>query len=161
MKEIVGDFLPLEPGLQLEYSLSRCLGRSSLIVEHFAGPEGCVSVRRTWSAPDGTTQSETSRAECRADGVYYDGELVLPLPARLGARWARPPREYRVEDLDAAAETLVGRFTGCLRVGYLIAGGDGGSGERLYAPGVGLVRETCADEADSFELVLTSRRGGR
>ena len=39
----------------------------------------------------------------------------------------------------AAAETPAGHFTGCLRVGYLIAAGDGGSGERLYAPGVGLV----------------------
>jgi hypothetical protein len=39
---------------------------------------------------------------------------------------------------------------------YAIAGGDGGSGERLYAPGVGLVRETCHDEADPWEARLTA-----
>ena len=64
-----------------------------------------MSVRRVWRTSEGKEESETSRAERRADGVYYDGELVLPLPARAGAAWARPPREYRVEDLSASAET--------------------------------------------------------
>lgn len=150
------DFLPLEPGLRLEYALSRALGRETLVVEHAAAAGGAVNVRRTWRTSEGKEESETSRAERRADGVYYDGELVLPLPARAGASWARPPREYRVEELGASAETPAGRFSGCLRVGYLIAAGDGGCGERFYAPGLGLVRETCADEADPFELVLTA-----
>ena len=68
-----------------------------------------------------------------------------------------------MEDANASAETPAGRFSGCLRVGYLIAAGDAGCGERFYAPGLGLVRETCADEADPFELVLTSssRAGAR
>lgn len=157
------DFLPLEPGLRLEYALSRAQGRETLVVEHSSGPDGGVCVRRTWRASDGKKETETSRAERREGGVYFDGELVLPLPVRVGAAWARPPREYRVEDLDASAETPAGRFAGCLRVGYLIAAGDGGSGERFYAPGLGLVRETCADESDPFELVLTasSRAGSR
>jgi hypothetical protein len=41
-------------------------------------------------------------------------------------------------------------------VSYLIAAGDGGCGERLYAPGVGLARELCGDEADPFEVLLTA-----
>ena len=160
---IAPDYLPLEPGLRLEYSLSRAQGRETLVVEHSAGQGGAVNVRRSWRTSEGQEQSATSRAERREGGVYLDGELLLPLPARKGLSWARPPREYRMEDLDAPAETPAGRFTGCLRVGYLIAGGDGGCGERFYAPGLGLVRETCADEADPFELVLTSssRDGGR
>lgn len=150
------DFLPLTPGLRLEYRVSRAQETRSLLVEHLAAAGRGVILRRTWTAADGASETETSRAERREDGVYFDGLLALPLPARPGASWASPPREYRVEALDAAAETPAGTFGGCLRVGYLIAAGDGGCGERLYAPGVGLVRETCSDEADPFEVVLTA-----
>jgi len=148
------DYLPLSPGLRLEYRVRRAQGTRSLTVEHLAAAGG-VLVRRTWTAPDGSTESETSRGERRADGVYDDGERVLPLPARPGAAWSRPPRAYRVESQGAAVSAPAGDFSGCLRVTYLIAAGDAGCGERLYAPGVGLVRETCSDEADPFEILLT------
>jgi hypothetical protein len=150
------DFLPLAPGLRLEYSVKRARRERALVVEHLPARGGGVIVRRAWTAPDGTAETETSRAERRGDGVYFDGALALPLPPRAGAVWTAPPRAYRVEALDAEARTPAGRFEGCLRVGYLIAGGDGGSGERLYAPGVGLVRETCHDEADPYEVALTA-----
>ena len=150
------DFLPLAPGMRLEYEVRRAGETQNLVVEHAADAGAGVTVRRTWTAEDGAVQTETGRAERRADGVYFDGELALPLPARPGAEWSLPPRSYRAEALDASAETPAGRFSGCLRVGYLIAAGDGGCGERLYAPGVGLVRELCSDEADPFEVRLTA-----
>ena len=150
------EFLPLAPGLRLAYEVRRAGGTQGLVVEHSAASDGGVIVRRTWTAEDGAVQTESSRAERRADGVYFDGELALPLPARPGTSWSAPPRAYRVDALGAAAETPAGTFPGCLRVGYLIAAGDGGCGERLYAPGVGLVRELCGDEADPFEVRLTA-----
>jgi hypothetical protein len=150
------DYLPLAPGMRLEYEVRRAGETQGLVVEHAAAAGAGVIVRRTWTRADGAAESETSRAERRADGVYFDGELALPLPARPGAAWSRPPRSYRVDALDAAAETPPGDFSGCLRVGYLIAAGDGGCGERLYAPGVGLVRELCGDEADPYEVRLTA-----
>ena len=150
------DFLPLSPGLRLEYEVRRAGGRLTLVVEHAAAAGAGVIVRRTWTAEDAAAETETVRAERRADGVYFDGELALPLPPRPGAAWSCPPRAYRVDALDAAAETPAGKFSGCLSVSYLIAAGDGGGGERLYAPGVGLVRELCGDEADPFEVCLTS-----
>ncbi len=150
------DYLPLSPGLRLEYEVRRAGQSRALVVEHAAADGEGVIVRRTWTAEDGSTETETCRAERRADGVYFDGERALPRPARPGASWSLPPRAYRVEALDAAAETPAGRFSGCLRVAYLIAAGDGGCGERLYAPGVGLVRELCGDEADPFEVRLTA-----
>ncbi len=150
------DYLPLEPGLRLEYAVNRAGEERALVVEHLAAPGGGVLVRRTWSSPDGSGESETSLAERRPDGVYADGALVLPEPPRPGAEWSSPPRSYRVESLGAAARTAAGTFKDCLRVVYLIAGGDGGCGERLYAPGVGLVREKCADEADPFAAALIS-----
>jgi hypothetical protein len=152
------DFLPLRPGLRLEYEVRRAGELRRLVVEHFA-ESGAVLVRRTWTSPDGAVETDSSRGERRADGVYLDGERVLPLPARPGAAWALAPRSYRIESLDAAAETPAGPFRGCLRVAYLIAGGDGGAGERLYAPGVGLVRELCGDEAVPYEVRLTARAG--
>jgi hypothetical protein len=154
------DFLPLEPGTRLEYEVDRSGETRALVVEHLAAPGGGVLVRRTWTSPDGTKESETSRAERRADGVYIDGELVLPVPSRPGASWSQPPRSYRVESCGASARTPAGSFSDCLRVVYLIAGGDGGGGERLYAPGVGLVRERCSDEADPFEVTLLARARG-
>ena len=56
-------------------------------------------------------------------------------------------------------ETPAGKFTGCLRVAYLIAEGDGGSGERHYAPGVGLVKVVENDEAEPFTHELIARSG--
>ena len=150
------DFLPLLPGLRLDYEVRRAGEVSRLAVEHSAGEGGGVLVRRTWTADDGSVETDASRAESRPDGTYFDGELILPRPARPGAAWSRPPRSFRIESLDAEAETPAGRFSGCLRVAYLIAAGDGGCGERLYAPGLGLVREVCGDEADPFEVRLTA-----
>jgi hypothetical protein len=150
------DYLPLEPGLRLEYAVSRAQETRELHVEHLPAPGGGVLLRRTWTAADGAKEAETSRAEKRADGVYVDGELLLPEPPRPGAEWLHPPRSYRVESAGAPASTPAGKFADCLRVSYLIAGGDAGCGERLYAPGVGLVWERCADEADPFEVALTA-----
>jgi len=150
------DYLPLRPGLRLEYDVRRAGEVRKLVVEHSAAPGGGVLVRRTWTGGDGGVETDSSRGERRPDGVYLDGERVLPLPARAGAAWSRPPRSYRIESLDAAADTPAGRFPACLRVAYLIAAGDGGAGERLYAPELGLVRELCGDEADPFEVRLTA-----
>lgn len=150
------DFLPLRPGLRLDYEVRRAGETRRLVVEHSAERGGSVRLLRTWTAADGSVETDASRGASRPDGVYLDGELVLPRPARPGAAWSRPPRAYRIESLDAEAETPAGRFAGCLRVAYLIAGGDGGCGERLYAPGLGLVREVCGDEADPFEVRLTA-----
>ncbi|HXT00196.1 MAG TPA: hypothetical protein VN915_05945 [Elusimicrobiota bacterium] len=153
------DFLPLRPGLRLEYEVRRAGEVRRLVVEHLADSGGAVLVRRAWTSAGGDVETDASRGESRADGVYLDGERVLPRPARPGAEWSRPPRSYKIDSLDGAAQTPAGTFAGCLRVRYLIAAGDGGAGERFYAPGVGLVREVCGDEADPFEVRLTAFRG--
>jgi len=56
--------------------------------------------------------------------------------------------------LDAVTTVPAGTFRDCLKVSYLIAGGDAGYGERYYAPSIGFVREVCADESDPYEHVL-------
>jgi hypothetical protein len=143
----VSEYYPLEPGRVLSYELRRGGGRERLTLEFLEGGR----LRRTWTGADGA-RSSVETAERRADGVYLGGELVLP--AKAGARWGAPPREYTLEGFSGRATVPAGSFTGCARVSYLIAGGDAGSGERFYAPGVGLVLETCRDESDPYETRL-------
>lgn len=151
----------LEPGAALEYRLRRAQGEWVMRLEVLEAREDAgvtrARLRRTWTGPDAPGGGEET-VEIRRDGVYRDGALELPLPAAAGARWALPPREYRVEAVGAPAVVPAGRFEGCARVSYLIAGGDAGSGEALYAPGVGLVHERCSDESDPYETVLTAVR---
>lgn len=149
------DYCPLTPGLRLEYAVRRAQETRTLVVEHLAA-EGGVSLRRTWTGADGRAQTRTTRAERRADGVYEDGEKVLPLPPAVGAAWDSPPNRLEIAALGEDVTTPAGRLRGCLRVDYLIAAGDAGSGRRWYAPGLGLAREECADEADPFDVTLTA-----
>lgn len=94
-----------------------------------------------------------------AKGVRSGREFEFAAPIAIGTRWAGAHYEYWIESLDAAVRTPAGEFIGCLRVAYLIAGGDSGSGERFYAPGVGLVKVVEAEEGDPFEHELVSRSG--
>ena len=77
----------------------------------------------------------------------------------IGRKWRHYPNEYRISAFDAVTTVPAGTFKKCMKVSYLIAGGDGGVGERYYAPGVGLVRENCMDEGDPFEIELVRNTG--
>ncbi|MDX6770988.1 MAG: hypothetical protein SF051_15755 [Elusimicrobiota bacterium] len=153
----VPDYHPIEAGRRLEYELRRAGGVWTLVVDCLEatrqGDRVAGKLRRTWRGPDGE-QTSTETVERRPDGVYHAGRLVLPHPPVRGRSWDHPPRQYRLEGLDGAVEVPAGAYKGCARVSYLIAGGDAGSGERLYAPGVGLVHEACREEADPYETRL-------
>lgn len=157
------DWFPLEPGLELLYE-RRGDGeeRAELLIELLSvsrrGDELSAKGRRTLSGPGRPPRRGEFVVERRADGMYLDGGLLFPLPPVPGREWdARPDRLF-VESLDAEIAVPAGRFAGCLKVGLLIAGGDAGSGERFYAPGVGLVRSYYGDEASPYELSLLSHR---
>lgn len=151
---MAADYFPLVPGAALTYR------RRAPGAEEAALRVETLRVRRA---------SGRVEADCRAGGreflvvaddkeVRAGGEIEFVLPALPGRAWSRPPRDYRIEGLDGSADTPAGLFERCLVVGYETAGGDGGWGRRYYAPGVGLVLETCAGEDDSFELALTEKR---
>ena len=59
-----------------------------------------------------------------------------------------------VASLDFKTKVPAGEFTRCLRITYPIAGGDAGWGERVYAPGIGLIREVYSDEASPWMIAL-------
>lgn len=150
------DYFPLAEGLRLEYetraSTTRRFALEVLSVARRGGGEE-ARVRRTELA-GAAPAAEEYAVRKGPDGVYRRDLLEFPLPASAGRRWTQAPRSYEIAAVDARADVPAGRFEACLRVSYDIAQGDGGGGERLYAPGVGLVREDCRDEAEPFETVL-------
>lgn len=158
------DYFPLSEGLVLEYrtrSSSAAGGYRFEVVS--AATEGGTTrahCRRT-ALPVGMPADLTITKDAR--GVFLGEDLELPLPPERGRQWSRAPITYRIDSLQAVKTVPAGTFRGCLRVAYLIAGGDGGSGERFYAPGVGLICDLRAEEDETSETVLTQARlpGGK
>jgi hypothetical protein len=157
------DFFPLIKGAIREYAIENAQGAGTLTFEVLAvetnGPVTTAKCRNTkrWMAARPTVSDFAVTKD--ADGVRADEDVEFKNPVAKGTEWISPPRRYWIEALDAAVETPAGKFTGCLRVAYLIAEGDGGSGERHYAPGVGLVKVVDNDEGEPFTWQLVRRVG--
>ncbi len=152
------DYFPLEAGRVLEYATRTPDGEGAVTVEMLSVapvPGGLEArCRRTVRAPGQPDLSREFTAFAGGDGVRCDGELEFPLPSAVGRSWKRYPRGYSIESLAGSVKTPAGSYLDCLVVAYAIAGGDAGFGRRYYAPGVGFVREECADEADPYEVTL-------
>ena len=158
----MSDFFPLQEGALREYATENSRGAGILKVEVLsvivAAGKTVAQCRRTVSEggkPPVVTLYEVVK---NAQEVCSGGATEFALPVKSGTEWIRSPRRYWIEALDAVVTTPAGTFKNCLRVAYLIAEGDGGSGERHYAPGVGLVKIVENDEAEPFTVALTSRR---
>lgn len=152
---MTNDYFPLAVGRVLEYEAENASGLGAVKIEiisiEMKGDKMTAQCRRTtkWgNEPENIAKFVVVKdaKEVRSD---TGTEFVFPL--KLGKKWNRHPNAYVIEALDAEVETPAGRFRDCLKVVYLIAGGDAGSGERNYAPGVGLVKVVHEDEADPFE----------
>ena len=113
--------------------------------------------RRTIKRPGEPARIDEFTVTKDSEGVRSGPDVEFNFPIKIGAEWISPPRRFWIESLDAAVETPAGKFTGCLQVAYLIAEGDGGSGERFYAPGVGLIKVVENDEADPFTWLLLKK----
>ena len=159
----MSEFFPLTKGARREYSMRSAhgFGRYTLeIIEvKTAGKVTTAKCRHTLNWND--EPAKVSEFDIVNDGkeVRCGTGTEFQLPVKVGLEWIRPPRRYFIELLDAVIETPAGKFKDCLRVAYQIAEGDGGSGERYYAPGVGLVKVVENDEADPFTYELVSRAG--
>lgn len=157
------DYFPLKAGAIREYSTETSRGKGTLTIEVLSVTAGdgktSAKCRRTTIAPGGNPAIALYEAVVDEKEVRTDSFTEFPLPVRKGAEWIRSPRRYWIETLDADVETPAGTFEGCLRVAYLIAEGDGGSGERYYAPGVGLVKVVENDEGEPFTHELTRIQG--
>ena len=90
------------------------------------------------------------------NGIVTGGRKEFPLPPEAGKKWTESPDFCRIQSLDGTCETPAGKFDGCMKVSTLIAEGDGGSAERWYAPGTGLVREEYNAEDKQCSLILAA-----
>lgn len=146
-----------------EYATQSAAGpgicRVEVLEVSVAGETTTARCRRTVKQLDEPETAGEFTVVKDAKGVRSGEDVEYNRPVKVGTEWIRAPRRYWIEALDAVIETPVGKFTGCLRVAYLIAEGDGGSGERHYAPGVGLVKVVEHDEANPFTHELIARSG--
>ncbi|MFA6003889.1 MAG: hypothetical protein WC881_07460 [Elusimicrobiota bacterium] len=151
------DYFPLDEGLALEYISKSASGTGGYRFEVVTSADsgGVIRAHCRRVPRDAGGKAWDAQALKDGRGVFFDAALELPLPPEPGRRWTRAPNQYRIDAADAVVTVPAGTFRDCLRVVYTIAGGDAGWGERLYAPGVGLVYEMCSDEAEPFELLLT------
>lgn len=149
------DYYPLKRGQKRRYR-SRAPGEP--VVEYtvetvsvIGVPRGAseATMRTTVAGAPPPRVSESSVEKTDA-AVYEDTTKVLTLPPRIGDAWDVDERAYKIVSLDESVATPAGTFPECVKVQYLIAGGDAGSGARYYAPDVGFIKEECADEADPF-----------
>jgi len=152
-------YFPLKKGLVLEYKSDSPEGASTFKDETIAVAtkkgKTTATIRKTIEAPGKPPEVKEHAVTRDAKGIYEYGEKQLPLPVKLGKKWVISPREYKITSLTETVTVPAGTFKDCLQVSYLIAGGDGGSGEIDYAPGVGCIRHRCDDEGEPFEYVLT------
>lgn len=159
----MADYFPLVEGAVREYALENSSGAGRFKVEVLGvetkGGVTTAKCRRTLNLPGEPGRIVAFTVMKDASGVHEDGAFEFKNPVTVGTEWVRPPRRFWIEALDAEVETPAGKFTGCLRVAYLIAEGDGGSGERFYAPGVGLVKAVDNDEGEPLSLQLVRKQG--
>lgn len=158
----MSDFFPLVKGAVRDYKTESSEGEGSLTIEVLdvtgKGEVKTAKCRSTMRPPKNPPVIAEYDVTSDASGVRSGDAVEFNAPVKVGTEWIIPPHKYWIESLEAEVETPAGKFSGCMRVAYLIAGGDGGSGERFYAPGVGLVKVLDNDEAEpsGFALVKIS-----
>lgn len=151
------DFFPLAAGQRHKYRVSDAEGEGTLGFEVLAvaAEKGGQRARcRRRFERDGRVEQSEFAIYKDADGVVWAGENCLRFPVEEGRRWSAAPRDYSVASLGEVVIVPGGVFPACAKITYLIGGGDGGGGERYYAPDIGLVRELCQAEDEGFEWEL-------
>jgi TIR domain len=167
------DYFPLIPNTILEYKGETGAGEWSTSTFEV------MEVKQIWPSPVSDFKQPTTRAKCRnrwvkydeaeirdqgvrefevvkrEDGFFEGRRLILPMPISIGTSWSEYNLSCAITSLTATTKGPAGTFDNCLQVSYSIAGGDAGSGYRLYAPGVGLIREDYGDEASPWMRILT------
>jgi hypothetical protein len=154
------DYYPLIAGAVLEYRRDDAAMKLEVLsVGRQDAASGSMTAvvakcRRTWQWDGGAPEVNDVEVVRSDFGVYSGKRKLFPLPPKVGAKWNVPPEDFELMSLEERVEVPAGRFERCMRVHYLIGAGDAGDGEIFYAPGVGLVKEVCRDEAAPYELKL-------
>ena len=131
-----------------EYSSNKFSGKRLLRFEYgpYSERDGLVTV--TISFDDRTSPwTGTFQMQNGPDGVTAGGStwgmarLEMPNPVVYNYKWDEGNVQNRIAAVNTTATTPAGSFRNCVRILSRIDGGNTGTINRYYAPGVGLVME--------------------
>ncbi|OGR65037.1 MAG: hypothetical protein A2X31_07730 [Elusimicrobia bacterium GWB2_63_22] len=91
-----------------------------------------------------------------SDSPIYGPRLEIPFPLAYNQTWHEGSDRNRVAALNAKVTVPAGVYSGCLKITTRLNGGEAGSAERYYAPGVGLVYEQLISEDRQDTIKLTA-----
>jgi hypothetical protein len=78
------------------------------------------------------------------------------VPLTYNMTWNEGSDRSRVAALNAKVTVPAGAYNGCLKISTRLNGGEAGTAERYYAPGVGLVYEQVISEDRQDTIKLTA-----
>jgi len=158
------DYLPLNKRAvyEYEYTSSEFLGAKVVRVEFmsYSDADKSASVNMIIFNKNKPKVSNfviaASPSGIRAsDSPLYGPRVEIPFPLTYNMTWNEGADRSRVAALNAKLTVPAGDYTGCLKITTRLNGGDAGSAERYYAPGVGLVYEQLISEDRQETIKLT------
>ena len=159
------EYLPIKRKViyTYEYTSGDFRGSRVLTVEYLEYSEKDSSVKVTMTTFDhnkpklDTFVLFSTRAGIHALNSPLAGpRLEIPSPAAYNAAWDEGSDRNRIAAVNAKITVPAGSFTNCLKISSRLGGGDTGTAERYYAPGVGLLFEQILAEDKQETIKLTS-----
>ena len=159
------DYLPLDKKAvyEYEYTSSEFTGVKVVRVEFLDYSDAEKSVRinmvifnKTKPKVSNFSIASTPAGISASDSPLYGPRVEIPFPLTYNMTWNEGSDRSRVAALNAKVTVPAGTYNGCLKIVTRLGGGDAGSAERDYAPGVGLVYEQVNAEDHQETIKLTS-----
>lgn len=165
----MADYFPLLKGYRLEYEYtgSEVEGTAKAVIDILSlGKKGDTTIARarlTVIVKGHITSCEynigrNAKGVTTENGIVVGGRKEFPLPIKPGRKWDEYPDANEIVSVKEKVTVPAGEFTKCMKVLTLLSGGDSGSAERWYAPGVGYIKEEYNAEDMQAEIKLTAIR---
>ena len=161
-------YLPIQVRMvyEYEYTSSEFLGSKRVTVEYkgYSEKDSLTNASITYYNKNGVKNYEF-QIKVNPNGLSVSDTILagvarieIPFPLFKGKEWTENSDKNRVSTFSAKTSLPAGNFAGCLRITTKLGGGDAGSAERIYAPGIGLVSETITaeDKQESLKLISFS-----
>ena len=145
-----------------EYTSSDFQGSKVLTVEYLEYSEKDNSVKVTMATfnhnkpkLDTFVLSSTPAGIHALNSPLAGSRLEIPSPAAYNAAWDEGTDRSRIAGVNSKISVPAGSFTNCLKISTRLGGGDAGTAERYYAPGVGLLFEQilAEDKQETIKLI--------
>jgi len=159
------EYLPLNKKAvyEYEYTSSEFTGVKAVRVEFMAYSETAKTVQvnmiifnKTKPKVSNFVIASDASGIRSSDSPLAGPRLEIPFPLAYNQVWTEGYDRSRVAALNAKIAVPAGTYNGCLKIVSKLGGGDAGSAERYYAPGMGLVYEQITAEESQQTLKLVS-----